>query len=346
VRSRILPQGVVTRAYLPDDQAQMLELLAQTLPRWANATADPARLWRWKHLTSPFGPSSVRVAYDEEAGIVGTYAMMPWRLRRGHEIIRAARGADLVTHPSYRRRGIADALFSDLSAGMKRDGTSIAFHTPNALSVQLSPKHGRRFLGLVGPSIHVRHFTRLLARRARLRVGLAADRHVDSAHLTPIRTWLEHRNEVEDLVQQDSRVDRFRTERTLDFLRWRYGDHPYQTYYAFTLEDGGAFLGAVIFRVVSGATANGLAIQEVLLRRRDPRIAVALRKQLREVRNADFFSGSVSHDPLERAVLGSLDVFRLPRSGYLFTVGVFEPGYADAAKRSAWALTLGDLDGF
>lgn len=279
--------------------------------------------------------------------LVGTFAMMPWRLRHGNNVIRAARGVDLVTHPAYRGMGVADKMSKDLADVVKADGTSLFFHTPNQISFRISMKRGRRFLGLVGPSIRIRHVPRLLARRAGIGPGPARDRLPADSTLLPIGSWLDRRDELGDLLDQDFLADRYRTERTLDYLRWRYGEHPAQAYYALNAEEGSRLLGSVILRVSAGATTNGVFIQEILMRRRDPRIARALWKRLGALLNVDIFSACVSHDPLERAVLGGFGVFRAPRSGYLLTVGALDPAYADAAgQMSAWGLTLGDLDGF
>lgn len=336
-----------TRPFQPGDEEQVLGLLAQGLPRWAHVTSDILRLWRWKHRSSPFGPSFVRVAHDERGAMVGTFAMMPWRLRRGDNVIRAARGVDLVTHPAHRGMGVADMLSKDLADVVKADGTSLLFHTPNQVSFRISMKRGRRFLGVVGPSIRVRHIPRLLARRAGIRLGPARDRPPGNGALVPVRSWLDRRDELEELLDYDFRADRYRTERTLDYLRWRYAEHPAQAYYVLNVEEGSRLLGSVILRVSAGATANGVFIQEILMSRRDSRIARALRKRLEALPNLEVFSACVSHDPLERAVLGSLGVFRAPRSGYMLTVGALDPACADAARGiSAWGLTLGDLDGF
>lgn len=248
----------------------------------------------------------------------------------------------MATHPDYRRLGVG-TLLSGLAEEVRADGTSVIFSTPNRASIGISRKRGRQFLGVISPSIRVRHVVSLLVRRA-IRQGPLTDRLVDhvSTQALPIQSWLDHRDDLERFLEHDSRADRFRTDRTRDYLRWRYVEHPFRKYYALNVEEGSELLGTVIFRV-----ANGIVIQEILMKGRDSRIALALNKRLRDLKHVDFFSGCVSHDPLERAVLGSLGVFRLPRSGYRLTVGVFDPEFANAALQlSAWGLAMGDLDGF
>lgn len=341
-------QQFATRPYTHDDEEQVLALLAQTLPRWAQAGGERPALWRWKHLLNPFGPSQVQVALDNTGTVIGTLALMPWQLRHAGRVLRAARAVDLATHPNFRRKGVATLLSEEAVEAIKADRPSIVFHTPNRASIGIALKRSPLFVGVISPSIQLRHVARLLVRRA-FRLRLAAGQNLVGdilAHALPIRSWLERDGEVQQLLGTDF-PRQFRTERTLGYLRWRYADRPLEPYYALNIDDQGELLGSVIFRVSSGATTNGIVIQDLLMRNREPHVPAAFRRGLDSLRHADFFAGCVSHDPLERAVLGHLALIAVPRMSYRLAVRAVDPELAEAAHQiSAWSLAMGDLDGF
>jgi hypothetical protein len=81
----------------------------------------PGEFFHWKHLCSPFGPST-RVVAETDSEPVGFYAYIAWRFRAHGQILKAMRGVDLAVHPAHRRSGVSLAIraeprFSDSQVG-------------------------------------------------------------------------------------------------------------------------------------------------------------------------------------------------------------------------------------
>lgn len=64
---------------------------------------------RWKFQTNPHGKHLSAIAVDGDR-IVGQYALWPVRLHVGSEEILGAQSLDTMTHPDYRKQGMAVAL--------------------------------------------------------------------------------------------------------------------------------------------------------------------------------------------------------------------------------------------
>lgn len=99
------------------------------------------QLFRWKHLTNPFGRSPMWVATAARK-VVGFRAMMPWQFRSTAGIQRAVRAVDTATHPDFQRQGIFSALNSLAVGWLATEGIDFVFNTPNAESLPGYLKQG------------------------------------------------------------------------------------------------------------------------------------------------------------------------------------------------------------
>ncbi len=113
--------------------------------------SDPRnrQLFRWKHLTNPFGRSPMWVATAARR-IVGFRAMMHWRFKgQDGKVFRAVRAVDTATHPDFQRQGIFSALNSLAVGALTAEGIDFVFNTPNAESLPGYLKQGWVDLGPV-----------------------------------------------------------------------------------------------------------------------------------------------------------------------------------------------------
>jgi hypothetical protein len=73
------------RQVQPADEDNILALLTMSLGEGSSGGREK-NFWKWKHQSSPFGPSYVRVAYDEAGILVGMRAFMRWEFKAGNSL--------------------------------------------------------------------------------------------------------------------------------------------------------------------------------------------------------------------------------------------------------------------
>ena len=339
------------RTYGPEDEQPVLNLLGQALRGWAVCSDRPG-LWRWKHFANPFGPSHVCVACNEKGDLIGVLAFMRMRLRRGDEFIQSVRVVDAAMHPGYQKMGIAFAMRQRLLEAARRDGAILVFATPNELSLPLSIKGGSHLAGLIRPFIRVFNYRRLVLGLVRSRLNRAFSPHYEPRDFfrqepQPVRAILERREELERLLEQDERHQErsFRIDRSWEYLRWRYGEHPLTTYYTVYREHRGELVGCAIFRTDTYRSLKGIVLNELLSSMSEERLAEAVLNQLEGILSADYLLTYFSEPSMHRRVLSRKGFLRLRRPAFNLTVGVWDPEIGKAPLHlDSWSLTPGDLE--
>lgn len=242
----------------------IIELATRTLG-WED---DPRfrDLYRWKHDRNHFGTSPRWVALVD-GRVAGFRVLMRWRFRRPDgSTVEAVRAVDTATDPDFQGRGIFRSLTLGAIEEVRELGVDLVFNTPNDQSRPGYLKMGWEVLGR--PTIN-------LVPRARSAPRIARSR-------TPAELWSlpcevgrpvpEHLAEpgaadaVEALVAPWA-ADRWRTDRSVAFLCWRYGLEPLR-YRALTPADvGGRHRhepGLAIFRLRRRGRCVEATVAEVL----------------------------------------------------------------------------------
>ena len=315
------------------DEPAILGLATRTLgwgpePRWAE-------LFRWKHDTNAFGPSPRWVALDGDR-TVGFRIFLRWEWRRPDgSTARAVRAVDTATDPDYQGRGIFTRLTRAALTDLVDDRVDFVFNTPNDQSRPGYLKMGWQVVGrppvMVLPSGPA-GVARLL--RARTAAELwsepsAAGQAAADALATPA---------AEALAASLPAPATLSTNRTIDFLRWRYGLDELH-YRVLTLSRDPAE-GMAVFRVRRRGAAHEATVADLLVpdSRHGARAARRLLRTVARRSGADYaIVGS------QRSLLGA-PAAPLPNQGPILTWrAVTDLRPPDLA---GWTLTMGDLELF
>lgn len=111
---------------------------------WKEAVPNKERWmegWRWMFIDNPAGASIIWLA-RHDGKLVGQYPLVRMNMKIGEEIIMGAQIADTMTHPEYRRQGIAFALGEKALSQLRGEGVSFAIGFPNTQAYPLHMKSG------------------------------------------------------------------------------------------------------------------------------------------------------------------------------------------------------------
>ena len=249
---------VDVRPYEDRDEEAVLRLLEASLGG-GPAGSRPAAFFRWKHLENPFGRSYLLVAEAEDR-IVGLRAFMRWRFAAGDRTLRAVRAVDTATHPEFQGKGVFSLLTRRALEDL-RDQADLVFNTPNEKSLPGYLKMGWQVVGSIPIYVRVRRparFVRHAWASRRAEAGAAIPRKVDA---TPAGEALDA-TAVEELLRAGEPFAGISTQRTIEYLRWRYGDAPLLDYRAAS-EPGRAL---AIFRVRPRGALVEATVSELIVR--------------------------------------------------------------------------------
>jgi len=322
---------LTVREYEQRDEPEVLRLLSASMG-WMPDDHHLA-YFRWKHRMSPFGASPAWVAVDGDR-IAGFRTFMRWQFRRGDEVLHAVRAVDTATHPDYQGRGIFTLLTMHALRCFDSAGVDFVFNTPNSKSRPGYLKMGWVPVGTIPvrmrPALSARSVARMVTSRTPAeRWSLPTSAGVDA------RAVLADGAAVEELLSHRSVApDDLSTDRSIDFLRWRYcGFEPLA--YRCLLAGRDVRDGFVVFRLRQRGKSVEAVVNDVLLPGGDRDLRRLLRELLR-VSRADYVLriGGTARDGL----------VRLPGQGPTLTFrGVRR---VDAPPLEHWKLGMGDIELF
>lgn len=326
------------RPYRDEDEGSVLDLLQTAFGGWPRGVPDqdPAELFRWKHLASPFGRSLMLVA-EADGALAGFGAWLRWRVSARHQTFEVMRLVDVAVAQAHRGQGIYDALLRGATAAFP-EPIALTFNAPNQLSRRGSIKVGGQAIGVfplfVRPRAPLQAAVRLIGDKQRAyplvqaesAAAALSDGDSVSALLSRTHTSPAHYATVKDL----------------DYLRWRYG--RLEVYRAIREHRDGQLAGLAIFRVRPRGRTWMTVICELLVPSDELRVA---RRLLHRVVRAAAVDYVVCHFPAgstaRRAAVrcGFVKV----RSGPVVIVRrLHEHVVPDPTERDSWAICLGDLD--
>lgn len=331
------------RAYKPEDEPHVLELLQAAFGSWPGDVEgqDPGELFRWKHRESPFGPSILLVA-EANGAVIGFQAWLRWRLRAAGRTFHGLRGVDLAVDPEHRRRGVYAALVREAVQHFPEE-TAFTLSNPNPRSRPAGIKSGLSEIGQFPLFLRVRNPVRLGMSLIDERWCADAREPSPDVEAEPAAEALLDGDAVRSLLAEAEEPEaRLRTVKDLDYLRWRYGS--LSLYRAIRVQRAGRLAGMAIFRVRRRGPRLVSTICELLVARGDRRLARQLLRQVVKASPANFLICHFPSRSTQRQVAVQCGFVHLPR-GPVPTIRLLSTDMVpDPTRQASWALCLGDLD--
>ncbi len=343
-----MASDLLIRPGTPEDTGQILDLVRLSLgegkiPRHID-------YWRWKHGSNPFGPSPCLVA-ESGGRLVGLRVFMRWSWRARGATFPAVRAVDTATHPLWRGKGIFSRLTLALVEQMKAEGIAFVFNTPNGQSRPGYLKMGWVSVGRtsfwVRPLRPLKLVHSLLF--SRNSGGSAKDADPGARGGSPARDLLQQPGFSRFLDALPDRKDRFSTQWSCEYFRWRYVAIPgfaYRAVWSLDGDDG----AAIIFRSKDRGRLRELRHCEVLVGntvRTIPMGQDLLHSQLPSA-EAHYATGMDVTGTPDKRVLLRCGFVPAHRVGPVMTVRHLNwvTNGLDPRRRSDWRLCIGDLELF
>jgi hypothetical protein len=292
------------------------------------------------------------MATNEE--ILGLRAFMRWRFRTPMGERSAVRAVDTSTHPNYRRLGVFSRLTRVSVDRARESGVHLIFNTPNPQSMAGYLKLGWQRVGRPRLLVKVlrpwRVVPALIQRRSAKLTPEDVPGFFSGSGPETVEESLANGDRMERLLARDDalRADGIRTERSVAFLRWRYGTVPSPSYFALwggTAPDD----GCVIFRPNIRRGLREIMISEWLTAGEGEPETRRLVARLAQNVRADYLVASATPGTPHWRVLRGAGFIPMPeRFGPNFTVFplTWSLNTLNPARLENWRLSLGDLELF
>ncbi len=200
--------------------------------------------WDWLYEKNPQGKSSIGVATEGDK-IVASYSVCPVVMRWGRNAAQMGLAIDAATDPSFRRRGLFEAVASAAYVEAEHRG----FHSILGYSELGGVAATAQLRKLAFAQVFtVRRLVKIISWSETLGFKLHLSTHpptIDQVILR-IKASLKDRSdhgislisrESGDLsLSSTSDGDEIRVEKSTEYLKWRYFDHPETRYLVFASE--------------------------------------------------------------------------------------------------------------
>ncbi|HMR94771.1 MAG TPA: GNAT family N-acetyltransferase [Microthrixaceae bacterium] len=253
------PGELTVRRCRDDDRAAVIALCRASLGWQAG---DPnEEFFSWKHDANPFGASPAWVAETGDGHLVGLRVFLRWRFRRPDgSTFDAVRAVDTATHPDWQGKGIFTKLTLGALPDLVDDGVANVFNTPNDKSRPGYLKMGWQQLGRAPVAVRVRSLL-CVPKMASARTGAEkwsrpTDVGVDAA------AFFEDVERTGRLLATAVASSRICTDRTAEYLRWRYSFAP--LHYRVAPIGHRAIDGVLVFRVRRRGDAVELTVCDLI----------------------------------------------------------------------------------
>ena len=133
---------IIYRVSDENDEAAILSLFSAAFGKEKNLSQ-----WSWEFLGGP--QKALIVVAETDDRIVGHYAILPRTLKVGQLELKSGLVVDVMTHPSYGRRGIFSQCGIEAFRIAEKSGLSMLFGFPNDAAIRGHLKVGWTELGAV-----------------------------------------------------------------------------------------------------------------------------------------------------------------------------------------------------
>ena len=211
---------LLIREYQENDEHQILDLLNSNFKGQQHLNIErDLKWWEWKYKNNPFGDPIINVI-EHDKKIIACRPFWPWELTvRGREL-KCYQPVDAVVDKHYRGCGIFTKLTTKTLLENK-DRIDLIFNFSNEQSIRANLRVGWTFIGKLHWYVKVNNIGSSF-KQMRNSTGFISVRQEDDDRINKLK--IDQVKEIFDFS------GKFKTDRTKEFLIWRYMQHPQINY--------------------------------------------------------------------------------------------------------------------
>ncbi len=305
----------------------------------------------WEYNSNPDGKALVFLA-NEESKIVSQYVVVPRKYAIENEIINASLSLNTITHPAHRGKGYFTKLAELTYSECKKLNIDFTIGFPNKNSVS-GFVNKLKFSGIGELPLMLKVVNPFRALYSFLFNSKVRDEYTYEFNIDLPKVSLLNLNS--DLHKYNYFWSEFKkrnvytTDRSAEFMRWRYIDIPIRKYQLFKIEKNGTIETVLILRSKNIFGVNCGIIVDLLTLKGNTEIGQLI-DQLQK-NKLDLIISSVPLDTPEAQCLKSAGFFKVPKLFMLKKLNVVLRIHSNNISSSItdfkkWFLTFGDYDIF
>lgn len=265
------------RMYTPGDEDQLFEL-AKAVWGWKLAIPKKKQWikgWQWMFINNPAGSSIIWLA-EHNGKLVGEYPLVMADMKVGDRLAKAGQIADTMTHPEYRRQGVAFTLGREVLSQLKEQKALLAFGFPTAeayplhmnsgwidvcaIQTMIKPLNLKNMLKgyLTHDKLLIDIFSKLGELLLKTIFRARKPPVVDGLTIAKVSHFDDRCNDLWDRISKDYNIIVVRDK---DYLNWRYIDVPNAKYTIYVAEKNKKIYG---YMVIECKYHNGLIFGRIL----------------------------------------------------------------------------------
>ena len=283
---------------------------------------------------------------EADGRLIGLRAFMRWRFRADDRVVHAVRAVDTATHPDYQGRGVFSMLTRRAIEEMRGE-IELIFNTPNEKSLPGYLKMGWQSVGRVPILVRPRHPVRLVRERSSFYGSAEPTTGRPTVDAETAADVLTSETEIARLLDRATVSDpRFSTDRSVNYLRWRYASPPLLDYRAIRDIGEAGLRGLAVFRVRPRGRLWESTVAEVIAEAGDGATVSRLLRGVRRAARVDHLTASFPPGSTPSRSALRRGFFRAP-GGLTMVVNPLREGiHPEPRSLSSWAIDLGDLEVF
>lgn len=265
------------RNYKPDDEKLLFDLLHTVWGKKLEISEweEWIKGWMWMFSNNPAGNSIIWLA-EHNGKLVGSYPLIMLDMKIGNLQGKGGQIADTMTHPQYRRQGIAFTLGEKALAQLKEQKALLAFGFPTEEAYPLHMNSGwidvcsiqtmvkplnlgnilNKYLAYGKSLIDI--FSKFGELPLKSIFGYRKPSMVDGLTISKISHFDKDCDDFWDMISKDFNII---VVRNRDYLNWRYVDMPNAKYTLYAAEKNKKLYG---YMVLDYKYHNGLVFGRIL----------------------------------------------------------------------------------
>ena len=222
--------------------------------------------FEWQYIQNPFGKAIISLAKEEEE-VIGANSVIPIDIWIERKLIKSALACNVQVDPKYQNQGIFSKLLKSMDPVVTKNNIPFLYAVPNDNSYNAFIKHNSikisslpLYVKILKPS---KYFDSQLGKILKNFDFIWKPKKSENSHIEKFNEKFS--NEFEEILEKVLERVPILVNRSVEFLEWRYNQHPTRDYQTFILKEDGHIKGYIICRITTVNTKRIGVIVDFLI---------------------------------------------------------------------------------